>query len=72
MIYLAVVAFADASPVKKRRGYPIHTLKRIQSHNIIMNAEKAYRKVREQAEMRSEVRKRISEKAPALSDLPDH
>ncbi len=47
-------------------------LKIIQYHNILMNAERAYRKVRERAEMRSEIRMRISEKARALSDLPDH
>jgi len=37
-----------------------------------MDAEQAYREVRERAGMRSEVRERISEKARALSDLPDY
>jgi hypothetical protein len=37
-----------------------------------MNADMAYRKVREQAGMRSEIRERISMKAQALSDLPDY
>jgi hypothetical protein len=37
-----------------------------------MDADRAYRKVRERAEMRSEVREKISETALALSDLPDY
>jgi hypothetical protein len=37
-----------------------------------MNADVAYRKIREQAGMRSEISERISKKARALSDLPDY
>lgn len=37
-----------------------------------MNADRAYREVRERAEMRSDVRERICKKARALSDLPDY
>lgn len=37
-----------------------------------MDADKAYRRVRERAEMRPEVSERIQRKARALSDLPDY
>ena len=36
-----------------------------------MDAEEAYRKIREQAGMRPEIRDRIAERARKLADLPD-
>lgn len=55
-----------------RDDIAIRILKRFQIISLNMDADKAYRQVRERAEMRSEVSERIQKKARALSELPDH